>query len=76
MANQLSGFVPDFTHMSVHLRVLTAKKNAFLWLQDHQDEFDVLIMERGGYPFNPFPSADFGGEAVTYHCRPAIPQPS
>ena len=32
LANQLSGFIPDFAHMSVHLRALTAKKNAFLWL--------------------------------------------
>ena len=29
LVNQLSGFIPDFAHMSVHLRVLTAKINAF-----------------------------------------------
>ena len=28
-ANQLSRFVPDFAHMTVNLRALTAKKNAF-----------------------------------------------
>ena len=42
LANQLSGFIPDFAHMSVHLRALTAKKNAFLWLQDHQEEFEKI----------------------------------
>ena len=34
LANQLSGFVPDFAHMTVRLRELTAKKNTFLWLDD------------------------------------------
>ena len=42
LANQLSGFVPDFAHMSVHLRVLTAKKNVFQWLEEHQSEFDKI----------------------------------
>ena len=42
LANQLSGFIPDFAHMSVHLRALTAKKNTFLWLQDHQEEFKKI----------------------------------
>ena len=40
LANQLSGFVPDFAHMTVKLLELTAKKNAFLWLEDHQREFE------------------------------------
>ena len=42
LANQLSGFIPDFAHMSVHLRRLTAKKIAFLWLQEHQEEFEKI----------------------------------
>ena len=42
LANQLSGFVPDFAHMTVRLRELTAKKNAFLWLDDHQREFEKV----------------------------------
>ena len=29
LVNQLSGFIPDFAHMSVHLRALTAKKTRF-----------------------------------------------
>ena len=39
LANQLSGFVPDFTHMKVNLRALTAKKNVFQWLPEHQEDF-------------------------------------
>ena len=42
LANQLSGCVPDFAHMTVKLRELTAKKNAFLWLEDHQSEFEKV----------------------------------
>ena len=42
LANQLSGFVPDFAHMSVHLRALTAKKNAFQWLPEHQEDFEKI----------------------------------
>ena len=34
LANQLSGFVPDFAHMLVNLR---AKKNIFQWLEEHQE---------------------------------------
>ena len=39
LANQLSGFIPDFAHMTVKFRELTSKKNAFLWLEDHLKEF-------------------------------------
>ena len=42
LANQLSGFVPDFAHMSVKLRELTAKKSAFIWLEEHQEEFQRI----------------------------------
>ena len=42
LANQLSGFVPDFAHITVKLRELTSKKNAFLWGEDHQKEFDQV----------------------------------
>ena len=41
-ANQLSGFVPDFAHMTVKLWELTAKKNAFFWLEEHQLEFEKV----------------------------------
>ncbi len=42
LANQLAGFVPDFAHMTVKLRALTAKKNAFIWLEEHQKEFETV----------------------------------
>ena len=42
LANQLSGFVPDFAHMTVKLRELTAKKNVFMWLEEHQNEFEKV----------------------------------
>ena len=42
LANQLSGSVPDFAHMTVNLRALTAKKNAFLWLPEHQEDFEKV----------------------------------
>ena len=57
LANQLSGFVPDFAHMTVKLRELTAKKNVFLWLEEHQSEFekvkklltsDMVVTHRAG----------------------------
>ena len=28
--------------MSVHLRALTAKKNVFQWLDEHEEEFDKI----------------------------------
>ena len=43
LANQLSGFVPDFAHMTVALRGLTGKSAAFIWLDDHEKEFDKVI---------------------------------
>ena len=42
LANQLSGFVPDFAHMTVALRGLTGKNASFIWLDEHQREFDVV----------------------------------
>ena len=42
LANQLYGFVPDFAHMTVKIREPTAKKNTFLWLEEHQLEFEKV----------------------------------
>ena len=39
LANQLSGFVPDFAHMTVALMGLTWKSAAFIWLDEHEREF-------------------------------------
>ena len=42
LANQLSGFVPDFAHMTVALRGLTGKNASFIWLEDHEREFEKV----------------------------------
>ena len=42
LANQLSGFVPDFAHMTVALRGLRGKNAAFIWLEDHEREFEKV----------------------------------
>ena len=42
LCNQLAFFVPDFQHHSVALRQLTGKGRTFLWLPEHQVEFDKL----------------------------------
>ena len=34
--------MPDYQHHSVSLRQLTGKGRSFLWLQEHQVEFDKL----------------------------------
>jgi hypothetical protein len=42
LANQLSGFVPDFAHMTRSLRGLTGKNATFIWLPDHEEEFQTI----------------------------------
>ena len=42
LCNQLAFFVPDFQHHTVALRQLTGKGRTFLWLPEHQVEFDKL----------------------------------
>jgi len=42
LANQLSGFIPDYAHMSVNLRALTSSKGVFQWLDLHQKEFEDM----------------------------------
>ena len=42
LANQLSGFVPDFAHMTNRLRGLTGKGAAFIWLPEHEQEFQEV----------------------------------
>ena len=36
-------FVPDYQHHTVSLRQLTGKGRTFLWLREHQVEFDKLM---------------------------------
>ena len=42
LANQLGAFNPDIAHMSSNLRPLTSSKAAFLWLDDHQRDFEKM----------------------------------
>ena len=42
LANQLSGFVPDFAHMTKSLRGLTGRNASFIWLPDHEEEFENI----------------------------------
>ena len=42
LCNQLAFFVPDFQHHTVAMRQLTGKGRSFLWLPEHQVEFDKL----------------------------------
>ena len=42
LANQLAFFLPDFSHLTCEMRKLLSMKNAFLWLETHQNEFEKL----------------------------------
>ena len=42
LCNQLAFFVPDFQHHTAAMRQLTGKGRPFLWLPEHQVEFDKL----------------------------------
>ena len=41
LCNQLAFFLPDYQHHTVALRQLTGKGRSFLWLPEHQVEFDT-----------------------------------
>ena len=43
LANQLGHFVPDVSQMTVKLRALLKKDNAFVWLPVHQQAFERTI---------------------------------
>ena len=42
LANQLGSFHPDLAHMTANLRGLLKAGVAFLWLPEHQDEFETV----------------------------------
>ena len=42
LAVQLGNFLPDLAHNTTLLRKLTSEKNAFLWLDSHQQQFQSL----------------------------------
>jgi len=42
LANQLSYYVPDFAHMTNKLNSLTSKHASFIWLPEHEEEFELV----------------------------------
>ena len=42
LAQQLSFFIPDFSHATAAIRQLLGKEKAFQWLPEHSQEFDQL----------------------------------
>ena len=40
LAQQLSIFIPDFSHATTALRQLLGKERVFQWLPEHQQEFE------------------------------------
>ena len=42
MANQLGHFIPDLAQMTPRLRMLLKKSVAWLWMDEHQQEFDKV----------------------------------
>ena len=42
LANQLAFFLPNFSHLTCEMRKLLSTKNAFLWLDIHETEFQKL----------------------------------
>lgn len=57
LANQLGGFIPDLAHGTFLMRELLKKKNAFVWLPEHEIEFqrarELLCSAELVQPFNP-----------------------
>ena len=57
LANQLSSFIPDAAQMSSAMRSLLKKDSAWIWLPEHQSEFDrmrkLLSSELLVKPFDP-----------------------
>ena len=41
LANQLASFIPDLAQNTSKIRKLHSPKNAFLWLPDHEEEFQI-----------------------------------
>jgi len=42
LANQLGAFIPDLAHMTGKLRHLLKKDVAYVWLPEHQEEFETV----------------------------------
>ena len=57
LANTLGHFVPDLVHMTAEIRKLTKAKHAYIWLDEHEREFEaakeLLAKEMLVQAFNP-----------------------
>ena len=57
LAQQLASFIPDLAHMTSPLRPLLKKGNAWIWLDEHEQEFrkikSLLISKSVVHPFDP-----------------------
>lgn len=57
LANQLGFFIPDLSHSTVQMRSLLKKDTPFLWLAEHQIEFEkaksILTSDLLVQPFDP-----------------------
>jgi hypothetical protein len=42
LVNQLGHFLPDLAHLTVDLRQLLKKDVDFMWLQPHQEAFELI----------------------------------
>ena len=61
IVNQVAFFVPDLAHMSMHLRQLLKKDNAWAWSLAHEEEFTklkrLLVSDMVVHPFDPLKPA-------------------
>ena len=57
LANQLGHFIPDLSHMTIRLRELLKSNSAWLWLSEHEADFQKLKLMLSGpmlvKPFDP-----------------------
>lgn len=71
LSNQLGHFLPDLAHATVKMRELLKKKNAFLWLDEHDKEFqkakDLLCSPAVVKPFDPVLKTEILTDASRLH---------
>jgi hypothetical protein len=71
LANQLASFLPDFAHATVKLRGLLKSSSAWLWLDEHEEEFrrvrDILVSPLVVKPFDPALQTELMTDASNLH---------
>ena len=72
LANQLGAFTPDMVLMSTEMRKLLKKGTAFLWLEEHEDEFKRMKTLLASFPMvRPF-DPRLPTELLTDACRKGL----